>query len=486
MNQMQRTLVMLGGLVVVAGLVGVFAWKGIYEKDETTAKQKAEEERLFSTSVDGRGKDAGQPRVEFLKIVVSTGSDTTTVTREPPGPWRITAPVNAKVDPLVIDALTSQLQTSRFKTTLEGEATDEELKTYGLDRPGFVVEAEAEIEGQRRQVKLEGGIENPFDGTIYMRRDGSRTVHMAEGGVRWALAKTTYDLRDKEIFAVDDAKLQRVTLKSSANDWELERGDDKLWRLVRPERTLADGVAVTAMLGSIRGERAVSFPDGDPASLGLTEPLATTVFTTADGPVKVTIFSRRDGEALRFYGVREDAEGRLIAEVNASARTSFDRNPAELRDKSLIPFSKALVTKVVLHTPDQPDVVVERESVDASVEAWRVTSPRAGPARAYKVATMLWTLAAIKSGSVVIAKTDAKVLETYGLDAKQARTVSLVGPDGPLAVLTLGKELVGKSGSSYAIGTRKAIVEIDSSKLNELPWKPEELLDLPTSDAGAP
>ena len=489
MNQMQKTLVALAGLLLVAGGVALFAYKGVYEKDEKTAQKKAQDERLFATGAEARSKDAGAATIEFVKLTVTTAGETTVLERESGRPWRITAPVKAKIDPLVVDGVVSQLQTARFKTTLDGEATDAELKTYGLDKPSFSVEAEALVDGATRKVSLEGGIENPFDGTIYMRKDGSRVVHMAEGGVRWSVAKTTFDLREKDLFAIDEPKLERLALKTKSNDWELVRGDDKLWRLTRPEATLADTVTVQAVVGSIRGERAISFP-GEPTperlkALGFDAPLVSATFALASGEVKVKLAMPPGDAGAELYALREDADGPVLAKVNASARTAFDRNAIELRDKSLIPFARQLVTKIVLSTPGSPEVIVERESADASIEGWRVTAPKSGKAKGYRVATTLWTLSAIKAGSVVIDKPDAKMLETYGLDAKQARTIRLFGPAGAeLAMLTLGKELIGKAGSSYATGARKAIVEIDSSKFNELPWSAEDLLDVPAADAG--
>lgn len=489
MNQMQKTLVSLIGLLLVAGGVALFAYKGVYEKDEKTAQKKSEDERLFATGAEARNKDAGAASVEFVKLTVTANGETTVLERAPGQRWRITSPVKAKVDPLVVDGVVSQLQTARFKTTLEGEATDAELKTYGLDTPSFSVEAEALVDGVARTVALTGGIENPFDGTIYMRKDGSRTVHMAEGGVRWSVAKTTFDLREKDLFAIDEPKLERFSLKSRSNDWELVRGDDKLWRLTRPEATLADTVTVQAVLGSIRGERATAFP-GEPTeerlkALGFDAPLTSATFVLSTGETKVKLAMPAGDAGSVLYALREDADGRVLAQVNLTARTAFDRNAIELRDKSLIPFARQLVTKIVVNTPGSAELVVERESPDASVEAWQVTAPKRGKAKAYRVATTLWTLSAIKAGSVIIDKPDAKMIETYGLDAKQARTIRLFGPAGAeLAMLTLGKELIGKAGSSYALGARKAIVEIDSSRFNELPWSVDDLLDVPSTDAG--
>ncbi len=488
MNQMTKTLVMLGVLAAIAGGIGLYAWKGVYEKDEKAAQKKAFEERLFSTERQG-GRDAGAADVDFHRIVVKAKGETTVLEHVKGEPWRITEPVSAKVDPLVIDGLVSQLQSARFKMALEGEATDAELKTYGLDAPSFSVEAEATVDGALRKTRLEGGIENPFDGSIYMRKDGSRTVQMAEGGVRWSLAKTTFDLRSKEIFGLDEPKVTRVALKSKSNDWELERGDDKLWHLLRPEATLADSVTVASMLGGIRGERALAFvndtSDSQLKAMGFDEPLMTATFTLPTGVVKVRMTrSAFDGGEGVYYALREDAEGRIVARIEPSARAAFDRNAIELRDRSLIPFAKQLVTKIVIAAPGVPEVIVERDSADAGLESWRVTAPKSGPAKAYKVATMLWTLAAIKAGSLVVEKPDQKVLETYSLDVKHARTVKLFTGTTELATLVLGKELIGKAGSSYAMGARQAIVEIDSSRFNELPWSADDLLAVTNSDGG--
>lgn len=487
MNQMKKTLVTLVGLLVVAGAVGLFAWKGVYEPDEKAAVKKDLDERLFGTSSAAREKDAGAAKVDFVKLTVQSGSDTTVLERTPPGPWAIVAPVKAKSDALVVDGLVSQLQTARFKTTIDGEATDAELKTYGLDAPAFTIEAEAVVDGAPKTVKLEGGIENPFDGTFYVRKDGTRRIHMAEGGVRWSLSKTTFDLRDKELLAIDDAMLETVSLKSGANDWSMTRGDDKLWRLTRPEPGLADTTTVNAMLGTWRGTRAVSFiTDTSAASLsklGFDAPFTTIVFTVAGQPVTIRGSLVKEG-GQKLYVSREDADGLVVAEVNLETKPELDRNAFDLRDKSLVAFAKTAVTRLSLEAPGTPAVVVERDSADAGLESWHLTSPTSGAAKGYKVATALWTLSATRAGSVVVEKPDKNALELYGLDPKHARVVTLTSSTGT-ATLRIGKDVVGKPSQAYGVGTRGAIVEFDSTRIGELPWKPSDLLDVP-ADAGTP
>ncbi|MCA3016538.1 MAG: DUF4340 domain-containing protein [Myxococcaceae bacterium] len=486
MNQIQKTLLSLAALVAVAVGVGLYAWRGVHRADEKKAAQRDLDERLFAPDRVERSVDGGA-RAEFVRLVVSTRGERTVLERAPGGAWRITEPLSARVDALVVDGVVSQLQTARFKATLEGEATDAELEKYGLANPVFSVEAEAIVDGRKATARLEGGVENPFDGSIFMRRDGSRTVQVAEGGVRWSLAKTTFDLRDKALFGFDEAAVSRVTLKSDANDWRLERRDDKLWHFTQPDDALADTVSVTGMLSALRGERATAFAaDTSPqalAALGFDKPLARLVVEGAFGATTFSL-ARPPGDAGEtLYGLREEGAERLVAQVSATARTAMDKNVAELRDRSVVPFARQHVTKLSLKGREG-SVVVERAPGTQSLEAWSVVTPRRGPAKAYRVASALWLLSAVKAGETISEHPDASSLERFGLDDAQARVITLSGEAGVLAELRIGRAVDNKAGASYAMGTRKVIVEVDASRFNELPWSAADLIDV--DDAGAP
>jgi hypothetical protein len=486
MNQIQKTLLSLVVLLAVAGGVGFYAYQGVHQADQKKAAQKDLEERLFAPDRAERSVDGGA-RAEFVRLVVTAQGERTVLEREPGGEWRITEPIRAGVDALVVDGVVSQLQTARFKASIDGEATDAELEKYGLAKPVFAVEAEALVDGVKKASKLEGGVENPFDGSIFMRRDGSRKVQVAEGGVRWSLAKTTFDLRDKGLYAFDEQAVTRVTLKSDANDWSFEKRDDKLWHFTRPEDTLADTVSVNSLLSALRGERATAFvADTSPKSLealGFTRPLARLTVETGGRSLTFTLAQPPGDAGEVFYGLRQEGEDRLVGQVAASARNAMDRNLVELRDRSVIPFAKQLVTKIVFKGREHT-VVAEREPGSQSVEAWKVTAPKPGPAKAYKLASAMWLLSAIKAGETISEKPDASSFERFGLDEKSARVITLFGEKGVLAELKIGRAVDNKQGFSYALGTRKVIVEIDASKFNELPWTPDDLLDVP-QDGGS-
>lgn len=486
MSQSAKTLVMLLLVVAIGGAIGGYAYFEVYKKDERTQRKQDHDMRLFAPQkFEERMADGGAPPADFRKLTVTSGGSTTVLTREPGEEWRIVSPINAKADKLVLDQIVSLLQQSKFKATLEENPDQAALTRYGFDKPTFVVEANAIVNGEPRSVKLVGGVENSFDGSIYVRRNDEKPVFTAEGGVRFSMAKNTFDLRDKQPFAVDEKKIQKIAVKSDANDYVLERTGEKLWSFSKPNTEPADGPSVSAMISAVAQERAQAFPEDTPANraaLGLDKPLVDTTLTLDDGKTVRLRVSRQlsDGGEL-FYVLRDDEHGPTLAQVGPGA-TQYDRNPIDLRDKGLLRFKKELVTRMVFHGEDGTEVVVSKDSVDASAEAWRVIAPRAGKAKVFKVTSVLWTLGSAKilAGGEEKPKDWAK----YGIDAK-SKYIALFGEDGKeLARLTIGKQVPETPSGFYVRGSRDQVLQSDGSRFVEFPFKVEDVIDEPAADAG--
>ena len=77
----------------------------------------------------------------------------------------------------------------------------------------------ADDPARRRDVSLLGGIENTFDGSVYLQRKGQKPVYSAEGGVRWSLEKSTYELRTKELIAFDEPKVKALEVKGKLGSY---------------------------------------------------------------------------------------------------------------------------------------------------------------------------------------------------------------------------------------------------------------------------
>jgi len=161
-------------------------------------------------------------------------------------------------------------------------------------------------------------------------------------------------------------------------------------------------------------------------------------------------------------------------------------NPWDIRDKTVLVFDKAKVARVTFHTEGATDIVVEKENADAGgAESWRVTSPKSGAAKVFKIAAIMWALGSIKSGDVIDEK--PKDLKKYGLDKPQWIAVS--GSDGKeLGRLQVGADVKGKPGNKYLRGTREPVIAADATRLADVPTKVEDVLDVPApapaGDAG--
>ncbi|MFT3708121.1 MAG: DUF4340 domain-containing protein [Archangium sp.] len=495
MTQTRKVLLQLAAMVLIAGGIGAYAWFGIFKPEESKKRQDDHDLRLFAPQkLDERQADGGSPPADWTHVVVTTGDLPVTLERIGKD-WVITSPVRARADKLVVDGLLSQLQNSKFKGVLDDAPDASMLKTYELVPPHFVVAATATVNGQVRSVKLTGGAENRFDGTVYVQRDDEPAVYAAEGGVRFMLAKSLYDLREKMVLALDESSVRSLEVKTSNNRFTVERdGESKMWNLTAPEREPADAPSIVSMISGAASEKAQQFFDDTEINrreLLLETPLVDVKATLLDGGTVRLRGSKawRDGgvppygdPAEIFVAMREDSDGVAIARVEGGV-TQFDRNPADLRDRTVVRFRRELVTKIVMHDPAAgPDVVLQKDAVDASADAWRVVAPRAGKAKVFKVTGVLWTLGSFKA--LAPGEEHPKDWGKYGLDAK-AKSIAVFGEDGKeLARLTIGKEVIGTPSGYWVRGTRDQALQSDGSRFGEVTFRLEDVLDEPNADAG--
>ena len=487
MSQSQKTLVQMLVLLAVGGAIGGYAYFGVFKKDQALAKKTEHDLRLFAPQkLDERAPDGGAPPAEFTKLTVTAGGAITVLERSGKD-WSIVSPVKARADKLVVDGILSQLQTSKFKSTIEESPDPASLEKYGLGTTPaqFLVEATAMVNGEPRSVRLAGGVENIFDGTVYVRRNDEKPVFAAEGGVRFAMAKTTFDLRDKQPFAVEEAKIQKIAVKSPNNEYVLERNADKQWNLVKPAAEPADASSISAMISALAGERAQSFPEDTETvrkALGFDAPLVDTTLTLADGKtVRLRVARQAADAGDLFYVLRDDESGSSLAQVSPGA-TQYDRNPGDLKDKTIVRFKREAVTKMVFRDVGGPEIVVTKDSVDASAEAWRVIAPRAGKAKIFKVTSALWTLGSAKL--LAAGEEKPKDWGKYGLDEK-AKYIALFGEDGKeLGRFVIGKPVPQTPSGFYVRGSRNQVLQSDGSRFGEFPFTLADVLDEPVVDAG--
>ena len=486
MRQTGKNLLLLGVLAVLAGGLGIYAWLGVARPQEREQRRKTEDARLVPLGETG-GADAGPRELEFSRITLQAKGDTTVLERQE-GSWRIVSPVAAAVDTYAVDGLVSEFQNGTVKDTLEENPTAEDLKRYGLDAPRFVVRARARIKGgsEEREIVLKGGAENPFDGSVYLQRGDDPRVYSAQGGVRFNLEKSAFDLRDKEILAVPEKDLQRVEVRTGRSGWVLERGDGDSWRITQPIADRADSRIVASLVGELRSQRATAFRSDTPeerSRAGVDKPVTTVTFTLKQGdPIRLAMARPAADAGSSVFVLRTQGSQSVLAEVPENVLAALNKQPADLRDKSVVHFDRAKVARIALAHADGTRIALERIAGDAGFsDDWRVLEPRSGPAKKFKLSSLLWTMESLQAKQ--LGEERPKSWTKYGLD-KPEREVSLLDSSGNvLARLAVGKSVPGQEGARYARGMREQVVEIEESRLADLPGSVEDVLDAPIAAA---
>ncbi len=496
----------MSALLLAVGGAGLYAYYGVKKPSDAQEAQKAADELLFRSNTAGaKGEDGGSEAdaVVFTELTVRAKGETTRLEKRGEL-WSLVEPLETTADGFAVEAILGQLRTGKIKREVEAKPSEEERVRFGLKPPRFTVTANAhlpdragggkDVSARTRSVTLLGGVENSFDGSVYLQREGDPKVYAAEGVIRQTLEKGTFDLRDKELFAFEDKAIRRLTVKAGSRGYSLERNGESGWKLPTEP---ADSATVTGMLSTLKGQRALAFPSSSTAVQGLNNALAK--------PRTELTLSLAEGEPLRFrfaqlkvdgaeksFVLRQRGESALLAEIAPEAAKILDRDTKELRDRSVTGIKVPEVTRVAFKpSGSDPVVVVERTppAADGGAsegwEDWTVIAPEKRPAAKFKISSALWTLEALKASLIVEEKTRDPGKYGFG---PAARSVSLYGAEGKtLARIELGKAVPNQPELLYVRGARGQLLQVESAKLDALPMTLADVLPdspAPPADAG--
>lgn len=143
------------------------------------------------------------------------------------GQWTFSKPVDTRADGDSVDGLLTAVQNAKF-TNVASEKPDD-LGKYGLASPAVSLTA---TDDTGKKFTLEVGKK---DGNDYFARDTSRPmIFHVNSDLYTQLTKNFADLRDKKVFHVDAADLNRIEIhddhgtlvaNKSGDDWKMESPD---------------------------------------------------------------------------------------------------------------------------------------------------------------------------------------------------------------------------------------------------------------------
>jgi len=483
MKQTTKSLVTtLGVLALAAAIGGAALW--VTRDTEKKAEQKEKSAKLF----DGLDK----AKVRQVKLV-SAGKLVALVTRaDASAPWKIVEPVAADADASSVDAVVNGVADFKQKSDL-GEA---DPKQYGLDRPNLVVSVKTE-DGKERSVEF--GESNPFDSSIYVRRDGEKTVRIADGFTKSPFEKQLLDLRDQRVLHLDDtAEVRRVEVAGTAPGYTLEK-DGASWKMLAPQKDAADTATADRVVTALKSLRATAIAAESATGAALkqyglspakiTVQLAVAAAGGKDNYRRTLLVGQpapqKGSVAVKTYAKRDDAP--TVFEVDQQIVKDLKRDLFDLQDKALAHANREDIRKIVLEQPGSPKMVVERKKEQPkdggfADESFTVLEPKQGPAKKGKISGALYSITGLRAAAFA-SKPDSKAFE-------QARTITLLGDgDKVLAKVRIGA-LTKDGKRRYASSdAQPRVAEIEKAIADDLPKTLEDVLEPPpaaTPDAGSP
>ena len=473
MSARSKNLWTLLGAAAVALALGLYAYFGVMKGEEKEAERKRAAERLVQPV---SRPDGGTEAVRYDKLVVKAKGQTTELSRLSDQAWVIARPLKTSADTQTAEGIVSALQFARIRTTVEEKPTAEDLHRFGLDKPTIEVTASA---AGVSPLTVRLGVENPYDASAYLQREGDPKVYAVDGSTRTSLDKGTFDLRDREVLAVRDLGVTRIEVHAKTRDWAVAREPGQPYAFVRPVKEDADSVAISGWLGTLRATKATRYLEDTPAErkrTGVEKPVAEATFRRGTTETVRVRLAGGKSDADPVYALREDQFGSALAEVPRGALAALDKSPAELQDRTILHVKPEDVGRIRIGTGAQALVLERQRPADGGPESWRLRSPTDAVADSFKASSLLYALTSLRAEA-----TEEKLPsdpKTNGLGAT-ARALTVEGQDGK----TLGSISLGgtakKPAGTFVRNDRGRVVVVDSARLKDLPSKATDLLPPP-------
>jgi hypothetical protein len=346
--------------------------------------------------------------------------------------WKLTQPVSATADTMKVSTLLDTLTSLKSSAEVSGSGSD--APHSGLDKPQYTVD----LYSGSTDTKLTVGDRLTVSDGVYLKVGDHDAVDVVPGSVVDALDKPANDLRKTQLFDAASPSVQQLTVThKDGSQLVLQKLAGK-WQITAPQPAPAETSAVDDLVSSVINMTPVEFVD-QPAQqmgleMGLNHPSDTVTFTTAapsTQPASTTLPTTMPGGVTVVFGGYDDVEKKnvfaqlpdgTIVKVASSVLDALNKKPFELRDKTVLDFDPAAVSKLVINV-DQPATT---QPVAAAVKKSTVLTRRkktvqVGPA-----------LPTSKPVAPAAPQTDWVVGDNSPADGDDAKIATLLGQFHPL------------------------------------------------------
>jgi hypothetical protein len=388
------------------------------------------------------------------EITITSESGDKTTIRKNGTEWQIVEPITAKPDSSEVSGLTTNLASLDIQRVIDENPSD--IGQYQLDKPRLEVAFKAD--GKEHRLRI--GRKTPPGSDLYARIDDQKRVVLIPSFLDTTFNRTTFDLRDKAVLAVNRDEVGSVAVKTPSGSMQLEKGAGE-WKMLEPVAARADFSAVEGLvsrLTTLQMKSIASENDSDLAKYGLDSPAATV--TIGSGSSKATLaVGKAAGEGAVFA---RDESKPLIVTIDAALLDELKKPASDYRQKDLFDARAFNATKVDVAYKGSTttfEKTTKKGSDGEETTTWKQVAPAAKDADRTKVEDL------------ISAATQARALEFADSAPKGALdspelTVTITSDEGKRQE----KVSFGRSGTQAfaAKAGEPGVVTLDAATLNSI------------------
>jgi hypothetical protein len=379
------------GLLVVMLALGAYLY--FVESKRPAGGDAEKKDRAFTVEAE---------KIEEVTIKAESGERTTL--RKNGSDWAIAEPVAAKPDAAAVSGITSNLASLEVQRVIEENPAD--LAEYGLAQPRVEIHFKAGGESH----KLAVGRKTPPGTDLYARLDDQKRVVLVSSFLDTTFNRTTFDLRDKAVLAVNRDEIGSLTVATGPTTMRFEKsGGD--WRVVQPLNARADFSAVEGLVSrftTLQMKSIVAPQADDLRQYGLDKPVATVTIGSGSSQAVLAI-GKPSGEGAVYA---RDASKPLVVTVESGLLDELKKGPGEYRQKDLFEARAFNANRVDL-TRNGSTTTFEKmkgKGQDGQEQdVWKQTAPAAKDVDHTKVDNLISTLTQTRAAAFLDGTTAAAV-----------------------------------------------------------------------------
>jgi hypothetical protein len=365
--------------------------------------------------------------------------------------WRISGDIHAQGDK---DAIMNFLQAVQFSRVTEFvDEVPESIEPYGLNPPKLKLVLDFDDGSQTLSLG------NLKEGKGYFGRiNDSKNIILIGTRLFEILSQKTEDFLDKTLFEFEEKEILQLSLQSKSETIRVIRGKNDSWNIQSPIKTAADLSTVNSLLFDLKEAQITKYIKismDTPESFGL------------DNPQKSFSLKIKNSKNWTLQLGNQSADGQQIFAQWTGQQTVFSiskevvdklfRSLHDLRNKKILRFESAEVSKVLIQTPE-------------NLFELRKTGPQWSLEKPEKIKTdhigndLVWTLKGLEFSSIITPPLPANL---SGLDSPSFTLRIFKNNEEEIATLKVGEFFVPEQ--EYLVETGNLQYRVKSKSLDSIP-----------------